>query len=409
MTTQQKSIDVKAADNIRILSAAMVEKSKSGHPGGAMGGADFMHVLYTEYLRFDPTDMNWPFRDRFFLDPGHMSPLLYSTLSLFDLFSLEDLKNFRQWGSHTPGHPEKNVNRGIENTSGPLGQGHTMAVGAAIAERFLATRFGEWSSHKTYTYISDGGVQEEISQAAGRLAGHLGLSNLIMFYDSNSIQLSTVTSEVTSEDTAMKYKAWGWNVMTIDGNDIPQIFFILFGLMKFVEPLLDSHRLQPFVGIGVCEKKCSPDTQQRKSLKECEALQPQQANQDIGRCRKRSRVQPEGSPLRMAKRHGKFFLNCNAGESVYCREILQRGMVAAHHQMLSVVHIISRFFVDKRIRPASAVLSLLDEKNGKTGSGKAYRRRQSADAAADDNNIGITTLWKMHESGAFCFSTTPRW
>ena len=194
-----------------------------------------------------------------------------------------------------------------------------------------------------------------------------------------------------------------------DGNDIPQIFFILFGLMKFVEPLLDSHRLQPFVGIGVCEKKCRPDTQQRKSLKECEALQPQQANQDIGRCRKRSRVQPEGSPLRMAKRHGKFFLNCNAGESVYCREILQRGMVAAHHQMLSVVHIISRFFVDKRIRPASAVLSLLDEKNGKTGSGKAYRRRQSADAAADDNNIGITTLWKMHESGAFCFSTTPRW
>jgi len=223
MTTELKSIDVKAADNIRILSAAMVEKSKSGHPGGAMGGADFMHVLYTEYLRFDPTDMNWAFRDRFFLDPGHMSPLLYSTLALFDFFSLEDLKNFRQWGSHTPGHPEKHTERGIENTSGPLGLGHTMAVGAAIAERFLATRFGEWSSHKTYTYISDGGVQEEVSQAAGRLAGHLGLSNLIMFYDSNNIQLSTETKDVTSEDTAMKYRAWGWNVISINGNDVHQI------------------------------------------------------------------------------------------------------------------------------------------------------------------------------------------
>ena len=223
MTNQLKSIEVKAADNIRILSAAMVEKSQSGHPGGAMGGAEFMHVLYTEYLRFDPTDMNWPFRDRFFLDPGHMSPLLYSTLALFGFYSQEDLKNFRQWGSHTPGHPERNTNRGIENTSGPLGLGHTMAVGAAIAERFLATRFGEWSSHKTYAYISDGGIQEEISQGAGRLAGHLGLSNLIMFYDSNNIQLSTETKEVTSEDTAMKYKAWGWNVITIDGNNVSQI------------------------------------------------------------------------------------------------------------------------------------------------------------------------------------------
>ncbi|MDP4290717.1 MAG: transketolase [Bacteroidota bacterium] len=223
MTTNSKSIDVKAADNIRVLSAAMVEKSKSGHPGGAMGGAEFMHVLFTEFLRFDPTDMSWPFRDRFFLDPGHMSPLLYSTLSLFDFFTLEDLQNFRQWHSNTPGHPERNISRGIENTSGPLGMGHTMAVGAAIAERYLATRFGEWSTHKTYAYISDGGIQEEISQGAGRLAGHLGLSNLIMFYDSNDIQLSSATKVVTSEDTAMKYKAWGWNVMTIDGNDVAQI------------------------------------------------------------------------------------------------------------------------------------------------------------------------------------------
>ena len=214
---------LKAADNIRILSAAMVEKAKSGHPGGAMGGADFMSVLFSEFLNYDPEDPCWLNRDRFFLDPGHMSPMLYSTLSLTEKYTLEDLKNFRQWGSITPGHPELDVTRGVENTSGPLGQGHTMAVGAAIAERFLVQRFGEWMAHKTYAFISDGGVQEEISQGAGRIAGTLGLSNLIMFYDSNDIQLSTETWEVTNENTAKKYEAWGWKVITIDGNDIDAI------------------------------------------------------------------------------------------------------------------------------------------------------------------------------------------
>ncbi len=218
-----KSIETKAADNIRILAAAMVEKAKSGHPGGAMGGADFINILFTEFLNYDPSDMTWINRDRFFLDPGHMSPMLYATLSLAGFYSMEDLMNFRQWGSVTPGHPEVDVLRGVENTSGPLGQGHTMAIGAAIAERFLVQRFGEWMGHKTYTFISDGGVQEEISQGAGRIAGHLGLSNLIMFYDSNDIQLSTNTDEVTGEDTAKKYEAWGWNVMTIDGNNPDEI------------------------------------------------------------------------------------------------------------------------------------------------------------------------------------------
>jgi len=213
------SVTNRAADNIRILSAAMVEKANSGHPGGAMGGADFANILFTEFLNYDPSEMTWPFRDRFFLDPGHMSPMLYSVLALAGNYSLEDLKNFRQWGSVTPGHPEVDPERGVENTSGPLGQGHTMAVGAAIAERFLVARFGEWMAHKTYTFISDGGIQEEISQGAGRLAGYLGLNNLIMFYDSNDIQLSTGTDSVTAEDTAMKYTAWGWNVLTIAGND----------------------------------------------------------------------------------------------------------------------------------------------------------------------------------------------
>lgn len=213
----------KAADNIRILSASMVEKAKSGHPGGAMGGADFINVLFSEFLEYDPEDPTWVSRDRFFLDPGHMSPMLYSVLCLSGKFSLDELKEFRQWGSPTPGHPEIDLSRGIENTSGPLGQGHAFAAGAAIAARFLQARFGEVVDHTIYTFISDGGIQEEISQGVGRIAGHLGLSNLIMFYDSNAIQLSTTTSEVTSEDVAKKYEAWRWNVITIDGNNVEEI------------------------------------------------------------------------------------------------------------------------------------------------------------------------------------------
>jgi transketolase len=218
-----KDLTTLAADNIRILAAAMVEKAKSGHPGGAMGGADFINILYTEFLNYDPSDMEWRNRDRFFLDPGHMSPMLYGVLSLAGFYSMDDLRNFRQWGSVTPGHPEVDVQRGVENTSGPLGQGHAMAVGAAIAERFLAARFGKTVEHKTYTFISDGGIQEEVSQGAGRIAGFLGLSNLIMFYDSNDIQLSTNTDAVTAEDTGKKYDAWGWNVITINGNDTGEI------------------------------------------------------------------------------------------------------------------------------------------------------------------------------------------
>lgn len=219
----QMDVVKRAADNVRILSAAMVEKAQSGHPGGAMGGADFVTVLFSEFLRCDPADTRWPLRDRFFLDPGHMSPMLYSILGLTGHYTLDDLKQFRQWGSHTPGHPELDVARGVENTSGPLGLGHAMALGAAIAERFLVARFGEWMAHKTYVYISDGGVQEEVSQAVGRLAGHLGLANYVMFYDSNDIQLSHETSETTSEDTARKYESWGWRVETIDGNDLDAI------------------------------------------------------------------------------------------------------------------------------------------------------------------------------------------
>ena len=214
----------RAADNIRTLAVSMVEKANSGHPGGAMGGADFINVLFSEYLIYDPDNATWAGRDRFYLDPGHMSPMLYATLALQGKFSIDDLKNFRQWGSPTTGHPERDVTRGIENTSGPLGQGHTFAAGAAVAEKFLETKLGSvMMQHKIYAYISDGGIQEEISQGTGRLAGALGLNNLIMFYDSNDIQLSTECNAVTAENTAMKYESWGWNVITIDGNDVAEI------------------------------------------------------------------------------------------------------------------------------------------------------------------------------------------
>lgn len=219
-----KKLMERAANNIRILAASMVEKANSGHPGGAMGGADFINVLFSEFLVYDPDQPEWAGRDRFFLDPGHMSPMLYSALTLQGKFGIEDIKQFRQWGSITPGHPERDLEHGVENSSGPLGQGHAFAAGAAVAEKFLEARVGHtMMQHKVYAYISDGGIQEEISQGVGRLAGNLGLNNLIMFYDSNGIQLSTECGAVMNEDTAKKYEAWGWNVLTINGNDADEV------------------------------------------------------------------------------------------------------------------------------------------------------------------------------------------
>lgn len=231
-----KELMNRAADNIRILSVSMVEKAKSGHPGGAMGGADFINVLFSEYLVYDPANPEWEGRDRFYLDPGHMSPMLYSALALQGKFTIDDLKAFRQWESPTPGHPERDIKRGVENTSGPLGQGHTFAAGAAVAQKFLAARLGTvMEKHKIYAYISDGGVQEEISQGVGRIAGTLGLNNLIMFYDANDIQLSTECNEVMAEDTAMKYRAWGWNVLTCNGNDVDEIRHALDNALQETE------------------------------------------------------------------------------------------------------------------------------------------------------------------------------
>ena len=249
-----KKLMNKAADNIRILAASMVEKAKSGHPGGAMGGADFINVLFSEFLVYDPENPSWTGRDRFYLDPGHMSPMLYSALCLQGKFTLDELAEFRQWGSPTPGHPERDIPRGIENTSGPLGQGHTFAAGAAVAEKFLEARLGkEVMQHKIYAYISDGGVEEEISQGTGRIAGILGLNNLIMFYDSNDIQLSTECNAVMDEDTEAKYKAWGWNVIKINGNDADEIRAVLTAAQK------EEHRPTLIIGKTVMGKGALKD------------------------------------------------------------------------------------------------------------------------------------------------------
>ena len=243
-----------AADNIRILAASMVEKANSGHPGGAMGGADFINVLFSEYLVYDPDCPEWTGRDRFFLDPGHMSPMLYSALALQGKFTIDELKEFRQWGSPTPGHPELDVKRGIENSSGPLGQGHALAAGAAVAEKFLEARLGKtMMQHKIYAYISDGAVEEEISQGVGRIAGTLGLNNLIMFYDSNDIQLSTECNAVMNEDTEAKYKAWGWNVIKINGNDPDEIRTALSAAQK------EEHRPTLIIGKTVMGKGALKD------------------------------------------------------------------------------------------------------------------------------------------------------
>lgn len=219
-----KELMNRAADNNRILSVSMVENAKSGHPGGAMGGADFINVLFSEFLVYDPDQPLWAGRDRFYLDPGHMSPMLYSALTLQGKFTIEDIKQFRQWGSITPGHPERDLIHGVENSSGPLGQGHAYAAGAAVAEKFLAARLSNtMMQHKIYAYISDGGIQEGISAEVGRLAGNLGLNNLIMFYDANDVQLSTTCGAVSCEDTAMRYRSYNWNVLTINGNDVDEI------------------------------------------------------------------------------------------------------------------------------------------------------------------------------------------
>lgn len=205
-----------------------VQKAESGHPGTPMGLADLAVVLWTEFLNHDPDHPDWPDRDRFVLSAGHASMLLYSLLHLsgYDL-PLEELKEFRQWGSMTPGHPEKHDTPGVETTTGPLGQGITNAIGMALAERHLAARFNEPEfplvDHYTYTIASDGDLMEGISNEASSLAGHLGLGRLVVFYDDNEISIDGSTDLAFTEDVTTRYDALGWQTQEIDGHDHEEI------------------------------------------------------------------------------------------------------------------------------------------------------------------------------------------
>ena len=210
----------RTADTIRLLAADMVQEANSGHPGLPMGMADCATVLWTEYLKYNPNDPEWPGRDRFVLSGGHGSALLYSLLHLagYDM-DLEDLKAFRQWNSKTPGHPECEIT-GVETTTGPLGQGIANTVGMAMAAKMAQAKFGKlFGDHFVYCFFGDGDVMEGVSHEASSLAGHLGLNNIICFYDSNNITIDGKTDITFSEDVAKRYEAYGWQVQVIDGHD----------------------------------------------------------------------------------------------------------------------------------------------------------------------------------------------
>jgi transketolase len=218
------SLDKLCVDTIRTLSMDAVQKANSGHPGTPMALAPLVYVLYTRVMRHNPADPDWIGRDRFVLSAGHASMLLYSILYLTGYpMTLEDLKNFRQVGSPTAGHPERKYSPGIEATTGPLGQGLSMSVGLALAERMLAARFNQDGedivSHYTFSIASDGDLQEGVASEASSLAGHLGLGRLVVFYDDNKIQLAGPTSQSFSENVPMRYEAYGWHVENL-GEDM---------------------------------------------------------------------------------------------------------------------------------------------------------------------------------------------
>ena len=223
-TTDNSALENLAVNTIRVLSFECVQRANSGHPGLPMGCADLAYTLFTNSLKFDPKDPGWPDRDRFVLSAGHGSMLMYSMLHLcgYDV-PLEELKNFRQWGSMTPGHPEYGDTPGVETTTGPLGQGTANAVGLALAESLLAARFNTAEhtlvDHFTYALVSDGDLMEGISHEAASLAGHLGLGKLVYLFDSNAITIEGGTDLASSENTAGRFENYGWHVQKIDGHD----------------------------------------------------------------------------------------------------------------------------------------------------------------------------------------------
>ena len=228
MTSNHSDLDHLCINTIRTLAMDGVQKANSGHPGMPMGTADMAYVLWTQFLKHNPANPAWPDRDRFILSAGHGSMLLYSLLHLtgYDL-PLDELKNFRQWGSRTPGHPEYGLTPGVEMTTGPLGQGFATGVGMAIAERFLAAHFNRPGhtivDHFTYAIASDGDLMEGISHEAASLAGHLRLGKLIYLYDDNRITIEGSTDLAFTEDVAARFRAYGWHVQQVDGYDLAAI------------------------------------------------------------------------------------------------------------------------------------------------------------------------------------------
>jgi transketolase len=228
--TDTRALDDLCVNTIRTLSMDAVQKANSGHPGAPMGLAPLAYVLYTRVMRHNPADPDWPNRDRFVLSAGHASMLLYSMLYLSGYpMTLDDLKNFRQVGAPTAGHPERKYSPGIEVTTGPLGQGISNAVGMALGERMLAARFNEAEheilNHFTFTIASDGDIQEGVAAEASSLAGHLKLGKLIAFYDDNKIQLASEVSKVMTEDVGKRYEAYGWHVIDVGdaGDDLDRL------------------------------------------------------------------------------------------------------------------------------------------------------------------------------------------
>ncbi|MBC8444617.1 MAG: transketolase, partial [Chloroflexi bacterium] len=223
-----RDLDQLCINTIRFLSADAVQKANSGHPGMPMGMADAAYVLWTQYLKHNPTNPSWPDRDRFVLSAGHGSILLYSLLHLtgYDL-SMEEIKRFRQWGSKTPGHPEYGCAPGVETTTGPLGQGFATGVGMALATRLLSARYNKPGhtvvDHHVYAIVSDGDLMEGVAAEAASLAGHLGLSEIIYLYDDNKISLVGPTSWSFTEDVGARFRAYNWFVQEVDGYDLDAI------------------------------------------------------------------------------------------------------------------------------------------------------------------------------------------
>jgi transketolase len=259
-TLDHKALDQLCINTIRTLSMDAVQKANSGHPGAPMGLAPLAYVLWTRHMRYNPRNPKWVDRDRFVLSAGHASILLYVMLFLtgYDL-SLDDLKQFRQWGSKTPGHPEYGETPGVECTTGPLGQGCGNAVGFAIAERYLASRFNKGGvdvvDHNTYVICSDGDMMEGISGEAGSLAGHLQLGKLIMCYDDNHISLDGSTAlSFDQEDVCRRYEAYGWHTQAVeDVNDIEAVDRAIVAAKA--DPRPSFIRIRTHIGYGAPNKQ----------------------------------------------------------------------------------------------------------------------------------------------------------